>query len=352
MSTAVRNGRIVTGANPFAVRPEGDRLQTPRLDIPHWGETMYFHVWNPEQGVGIWIHTGRCPEKLDLWWAQTVALLPGGRLLMDRSWGYPGDDSGPATENLRIRNEEPLTNWTLHYDGAGEATTTEAAAAGPVGAGPCLPFQFEVTLAALTPVWDMDAALGIGDDLGWAHMHHEQALSATGTLTTTDGRYRLDGVSFRDHSCGPRDFTNLGGDQFFNAVSPSGRVAHGLINWKQDDKVDHRTFAICENGRYELFPRGEMSGIADRVRHEPRDITVTVGGGDQGATTLRGRWLHGFTVSLLEPNVNINGAASFHPDPLILTEGIIEWTWPDGEVGWGKFERDYRLRMIPSPDPR
>jgi hypothetical protein len=54
----------------------------------------------------------------------------------------------------------------------------------------------------------------------------------------------------------------------------------------------------------------------------------------------------------MEPNVSINGAAMWHEDPLILTESVVRWYWPDGDVGYGMFERDYRLRMIPSPEPR
>ena len=55
---------------------------------------------------------------------------------------------------------------------------------------------------------------------------------------------------------------------------------------------------------------------------------------------------------MIEPNVNINGAALFHPDPLLLTESIVRWTWPDGDVGYGQLERDYRRTSLPSPDPR
>ncbi len=270
---------------------------------------------------------------------------------MDRSWGRPVDDLGPATANLTVRNETPLHQWTLRYDGAGEVTTTLGAASGPIGSGPCHPMRFSVSLTAVSPVWDMDAALGIGG-VEWAHMHHEQAFLSKGVLIVGDREYRLDGVGFRDHSSGPRDFTNLGGDQFFNAVSLSGRVAHGLVNWKQDGTVDHRTFATYENQHYEFFPDGDMSGITDRLQHEPRSVVMNIGGGETDRITLHGEVVHGFTVSLLEPNVNINGAALFHPDPLILTEGIVRYTWPDGVIGYGKFERDYRLRMIPSEEPR
>jgi hypothetical protein len=351
VSTETRLARTVGGENPFGVAPTGDLLQTPQPAVPDWGETMYFGIWNSDESVGIWIHTGRCPEDVGLWWAQTVAMLPDGVLLMDRSWGRPRDERGPSTDNLQVVCEEPLQAWRLGYDGAGEHTTTEQAARGPVGAGPCLPFRFDVRLRAIAPVWDMDRALGI-EDLSWAHVHHEQALRSTGELIACGRTYSLDGVCFRDHSAGPRDVTNLGGDQFFNAISPeTGRVAHGLINWKQDGAVDHRTFATYSDGRYALFAEGEMTGIEDPVKHSPREIVIRIGGGEE-STVLTGQVQHGFTVSLIEPNVNINGAALFHPDPLILTESFVRYMWPDGDVGYGKLERDYRLRMIPSVAPR
>ncbi|WP_202033251.1 hypothetical protein [Nocardioides sp. WS12] len=335
--------------NPFDVDGEHDLLHAPPEGVAGWSETMYFSVWNPDAGVGVWIHTGRCPEDPDLWWAQTAALLPDGALLMDMSWGRPVDRRGPSTGNLTVRCEEPLTRWTLSFDGAGEATTTERTAQGPVGAGPCLPFAFDVELNAISPVWDMDRALGI-TDLSWAHMHHEQAFRTTGELRVGERSWRLDGVGFRDHSHGPRDFTSLGGDHFFNVVSPTtGRVAHGLVNWRQDGSVDHRTFATySESDGYQLFATGSMIGLQDPVTHSPRGITVHVG----DDLVLTGEVLHGLTVSLIEPNININGLAAFHPDPLVLTESMIRLEWPDGDVAYGMLERDYRSRLLPSPEAR
>ena len=81
--------RILTGDNPFNVRPEDYFLQPVAHDIPHWSETMYFHVWNPVQDVGVFVHVGRWPADLDLWWAQVIAMLPDGELLVDRSWAGP-----------------------------------------------------------------------------------------------------------------------------------------------------------------------------------------------------------------------------------------------------------------------
>jgi hypothetical protein len=63
----------------------------PRRDVPQWSETRWNGCWNPDAGVGLYMHMGRFRKDLDMWWAQTVAYLPEGRLAVDRSWGRAPD---------------------------------------------------------------------------------------------------------------------------------------------------------------------------------------------------------------------------------------------------------------------
>lgn len=345
--------RIIDGANPFGVDPRHDLLHAVEVGTPHWSETMYFHVWNPDAGVGVFVHVGRWPADLDLWWAQTIALLPDGELLVDRSWGRAADDRGPATGNLRVRCEEPLERWRLSFDGAGEPTTLARMAAGPVGAGVARAFRFEVELAAAAPVWDMHGAFGI-DGLNWAAHHHTQGFTATGVLTSEGREWSLDGVAHRDHSSGPRDFSGFGGLHFFTFVFPeTGRVVNGLVNWKRDETVDHRVYTIQQDGRCEIGPEVRVTGLTDLATHEPRKLTVTLDRADGETHELQAEWLHGYTLTLLEPNENINGVAhGVEEDPLIVTQGTVRVTAPDGQVGYGVIERDYRPSMLPSPDTR
>ena len=42
---------------------------------------MYFHAWSPQHRVGVFVHTGRWPADLDLWWAQVIA-VPAAVLLV------------------------------------------------------------------------------------------------------------------------------------------------------------------------------------------------------------------------------------------------------------------------------
>src|ERR1700738_1809631 len=74
-----------------------DATLRPNHDVPKWGETRWNGCWNPDEGVGLYLHMGRFRHGLDLWWAQTVAYLPDGMLAVDRSWGVDHDGAGVKT---------------------------------------------------------------------------------------------------------------------------------------------------------------------------------------------------------------------------------------------------------------
>lgn len=353
--------RVLAGSNPFAVDPVDDLLHAVPADLPGWSETMFFHVWSPVEGVGAFVHCGRWPADPELWWAQVIALLPDGRLLVDRSWGRAPDDRGPATGNLRITCEEPLKRWRLEFDGAGEITDLASMVEGPSGAGPASPFTFGIDLEAAAPVWDMHAALGM-DGLQWAAFHHTQGFRATGRMSAggpAGDTWDITGTAIRDHSSGPRDVSRLGGLHFCVFVFPgSGRVVNGLVNWNTDDEVDHRTHAIfeggpTEDGTVEIGASIRFTGLADFRTHEPHDLDVAFERADGSSYAMKAECLHGYTLTFLAPNENINGVdLRTEPDALVVTQSTVSVVAPDGEVGYGVIERDYRPSRLPSPEER
>lgn len=349
--------QVRLGDNPFDVSPGADLLHTTPTDLPGWSETMYFHVWSPEAGVGVFVHTGRWPADVDLWWAQTIALLPDGELLVDRSWGRAVDNRGPATGNLRITCEEPLRRWRLRFDGAGTVASLDDMAAGPVGAGPARAFAFDIELDAAAPVWDMHGALGLPraaiENLSWASFHHTQGFRARGDLRSENRQWSIDGVAHRDHSSGVRDVSGLGGLHFFVVVFPdSGRVANGLVNWRPDGNVDHRLFAVQEAGNCETGTDVRVTGLQCYRTHQPHQMSITLGR-NGGQYQMRAERLHGYSLTLLSPNENINGVdLNTQPDALVVTQSTVRVVAPDGEIGYGVIERDYRPSMLPSVEER
>ena len=55
-------------------------------ETKNWSETRWLGTWNPDAGVGVYLHAGRFRHDVDLWWAQTIVYLPEGRIAVDRSW--------------------------------------------------------------------------------------------------------------------------------------------------------------------------------------------------------------------------------------------------------------------------
>jgi hypothetical protein len=353
MPRSVTAERRVLGDNPFGVEPGLDLLHAVPVEVPGWSETMYFHVWSPEHRVGVFVHAGRWPADLDLWWAQVIAMLPDGELLVDRSWGRAVDERGPATGNLRVTCTTPLRSWRLAFDGAGAVSNLEAMTAGPVGGGRARAFSFDLELQAVAPVWDMHGALGI-DGLSWASFHHTQGFHATGRLTVGSRSWDVDGVAHRDHSSGPRDIGGLGGLHFFVVVFPrTGRVVNGLVNWRRDGQVDHRTFCIQQAGVCEIGTDVRVTGLHSIATHQPRRMTITLSRADESMQVLKATWLHGYSLTYLQPNENINGVDLVsQPDPVVVTQSTVRVVAADGEVGYGVIERDYRPSMLPSTEER
>lgn len=348
----VVGSRVLHGDNPFGVKPEHELLHPVQRDVKNWSETQFFQVWSPDAGVGIFVHIGRWPGDLDLWWGQVIAMLPDGTLLADRSWGRAVSDRGPATGNLQVACVEPLKRWRVRFDGAGQPTTQREMAKGPVGSSRAAAFRFDIELEAAAPVWDMHGALGF-ENLSWAAFHHTQGFRSTGELSTEGGQvWDLTGVGYRDHSSGPRRLTDFGGLNFFVAVFPEvGRVSNGLVNWRRDGEVDHRVFSVQQDGRCEIGLDLRITGLQDLETQQPRSVILELG--SETPRRYTAEWLHGYTLTLLEPNLNVNGAVhDEEEDPLFVTQGAFRIVADDGEVGWAVIERDYRRSMLPSPEMR
>lgn len=344
--------QLLDGDNPFEVGPEVDLPQPTHPGIPHYSETMFFIAINPDSGATVFVHLGRTPGELEMWWAQTIVLLPDGVVIADRSYGRSSDPRGPGTGNLSVRCVEPLHRWELSFDGAGERTSSAETARRPIGAGEAVPMAFDLEFRAAAPVCDFARILG-SDAFDWANSHQEQNLWSSGRLRVAGEEFDLTGVGFRDHSTGPRDFAVMGGDHFVCLGFPkSRRTLHGLVAWaRETEQVAIRMAGIHEDGHYEILPHVEMTGLIDHETASPRDLRLELGRPSGAPIVLKGEVLHHFTITLGAPNVNVNGAL-LGRDDVLSSLSISRYHWPDGEPGYGLTIRDYRPSALPSPECR
>jgi len=79
-----------------------DLNMAPQYGVPSWNETRWNGCWNPDEGVGVYLHLGRFRHDLDMWWAQVVAYLPDQRLCVQRLWGRNPAEAGAQLAGLDL----------------------------------------------------------------------------------------------------------------------------------------------------------------------------------------------------------------------------------------------------------
>jgi hypothetical protein len=324
------------------------RQNTPaNYETRNWSETRWLGTWNPDEGVGFYLHAGRFRHDVDLWWAQSVVYLPEGKLAVDRSWGRQRAEDGVRTGVFELLVPEPNRRVTSRFDGAMTVVTPEDLAAAPRGAGGfSVPIRFEVEAEAIRPHWDIYAGLDQKQD--WADGGHlEQHHRVSGEITVDGTSVSLDGWGFDDHSHGVRSWDGFGGHIFFNVPfedfglhviaiqgmdgTPSQLIAVHMSNGEDPDPVTELATPLA----------GDLLGAPHRFRSSLK----TASGRE---LDLEIEVLHTFPMTMTEEhNDNINGLDWDVPgNPLLFTECIARYETGDGQVGYGHLERSARRERV------
>jgi hypothetical protein len=92
----------------------------------------------------------------------------------------------------------------------------------------------------------------------------------------------------------------------------------------------------------ELMSDGSVPRAADCSSNPRTGLELVMVRENGEKLVLPGEATNGVTISIVDPNRNLNGAAHGVPGVLYLNEDLIRYTWPDGEVGHGHSERAIR----------
>ncbi|BDB43973.1 MULTISPECIES: DUF7064 domain-containing protein [Mycobacterium] len=310
-------------------------------EIDGWSETRWIGTWSPESQCGLWLHVGRCREDLDLWWVQTNVYLPGGRLIVSRSWCRTGQGPLVLDGNLRLSTDEEFQRFSLAFDGAGELCTTAELAEKTAGAGIAVPFRVELSAEAAAPPFDPFGGHGNGE--AWASRHTQQTYTTTGTVTFEGTSLELDGVGYIDHSSGPRSFAGVGSHVFVNAVLPDMSV-HAMAVRGHDGEQQMVAGAVFTDSAESKIVAVDMPNLTDLVGG-PHSFQLRIDSVDGQSTTLDVEIIHTLPVTITDRNDNLNGIGWDLPeDTLILTECVARVTAADGSVGYGQVERSMRRK--------
>jgi hypothetical protein len=334
--------------NPHGVPAEVDRVMPVVRDVPGYSETAFLTSWNPDAGVGLFLHVGRCQQDLDMWWAQTLAYLPGGRVASDRSYGRSPDGAAVRTGNLLLEMTGEIGVWTAAFDGAAEITTPAVMATRPTGAGIARPLRFEFRTEPAGPIWDLYAALGRGSSQDWATgTHTQQVLRITGHLRVDGAEYPLDGIAGNDHSSGARSMTNFGHHHFLIGAYPGGTIqAMSIFSMTGDPLMESGSHARADGAHNPvvLVDVPPMTSLDEGSG----EFTATLVEADGTKTPIRIELLHTLPLSLNNDGDNINGTEWEGPDLLVLAETRVRITLPDGTIGYAHLERSTQRSRLPA----
>lgn len=313
-------------------------------NVPMWNETRWGGCYNPEQGVGLYLHAGRLRSNLGWWWAQTVIYLPDDRIAVERSWVRNVIEDGVKTASLDLR----VTNegWTAHFDGIVELTTTAALAHAPRGcSAPSIPASFAITSEGSRPWWDMYAGQPVFKE-GEHGTHLEQPGHGKGTLQVGNEHYLLDGVTYYDHSSGIRDWSKSNSHNFAQILMPDYTI-HAVTVYAKPN-VAHVHFGVFsfKEGKQLKIIQSSMPQLTDVFgTHEQYDWVLQTEG--EKPQTFRVEVLHTFPMTITSENDNINGTYWDAPgDPIFFSECQVKVTAPDGAVGYGHIERTNRRSCV------
>ncbi|GAA0604134.1 hypothetical protein GCM10009547_02390 [Sporichthya brevicatena] len=329
---------------PHNVDPVEDLTHAIPSGVDLWSENYFFGWYDPQAEVGLWNHLGRTPHDPTTWRGLITVYLPGGKLLMSRTYGRgpqtPGE-SGPSNGTLSFRCDEPLTTWTVTGDAMARPTDIDELGSGLLTDREVVPVQFEYRFDALTPLWDLGAA--DMSDQSWAHRHYEQPGRFAGRLRCGDQEWELAGTGIRDHSYGPRNFANFRRGSWAHAEFPSGRSFVALRMWDNDDVVALNRGFICEDDKLREITPLDMPTL-ESAGADPRAMTVRLDDGGR-EVVIEVEVLSSMTQTLSEPNEVLQGVDRTDPRIKILNDAMVRCRW-DGEEAYGLCERSRRIEDL------
>jgi hypothetical protein len=295
---------------------------------PNFNESMYFNLYDPEQGVGGWF---RCGNRANEGYAEmTVCLyLPGGRVAFMYKRPEISDNDAFDAGGIRFDVLEPFRRLDVTYSGKVVLLDDPLQMADPKKAFTENPYAECEVRIEYSGVSDMfggepdEPHEKPGEE--FAKGHYEQLIAGKGSIRVGDEEWEVDGFGLRDHSWGPRYWqapfyyrwltANFGPDFGFmgsRIARPDREGMRGGFIWDGERVIPCRGFEISTDwtatGTYH-------QAIRATLHHDEGSLAVT-----------------GKVLNLIPLRNRRNGLVTR------ISEGLTVWTLEDGRVGYGLSE--------------
>jgi len=306
-------------------------------DVPLWSENYCFDGYDPDAGVGFWLHVGRCSQDPRLWREQVYVTLRDDTHLVRKTYGRVPVDGGAGAAALSFTCLEPFKTWRVQHFGVVRRVTAEELLAGPLADGHDELLEFDLTFNATSPIWNIGAKSA---NQIWCTAHYEQVGCCNGILRRDGRSLQVRANSYRDHSRGPRELSKMDQHAWIHGSFPDGR-AFGMFLFRTIDAPERNLSEafVYEGGR--MHEAQVLSAPLFRSESDVGRPYVLELGGEFGRWRLSGQPELGVPQSFGPPNELFIGVAHGLASHLTYQESTRFSL--DGATGFGHTERTLRI---------
>ncbi|MCW5829790.1 MAG: hypothetical protein KIT79_10815 [Deltaproteobacteria bacterium] len=198
----------------FVINPDDDFMH-PDEGKPNYNESMYFNLIDPRQRIGGWFRLGNRVNEGHAEMSCCV-YLPDGRVAFMHDKPKIADNKSFNAGGMRFQVVEPFRRLTLGYQGKLYVMERPHEMADPSHAFKNNPVEdagISLDFTGISPMHGGIRVLANGSPLpdvaGFAKGHTEQHMSGSGTVRIGGSTWKIEGFGLRDHSWGPRHWSNI-----------------------------------------------------------------------------------------------------------------------------------------------
>jgi len=321
-------------------------LATPP-DLFRYAENFMLACYDPQSGVGLWLHLGTVPDDFGLWEDMVLLSLPGDEGLMwMTAYTRTPAELRPAGAGLRFQCLKPFAQWRITFDGMLTKSPYGEMLSGRVRDGFKHRVSFDFDTHSVAPAWDNHQSADRGDaairgsmtEQTWASEHYQQLFTIRGNLKIDDRVIAIDTTGVRDHSRGQRGHSHgkWGGHNLWTGAFPSGRAFGMQRMWDPQGKLNLNVGFVYIDGQFHHVD--VISEPAYLHQHNLRgdDISLVLKS-PLGEHLITGHYQVVTYINLETPyglSVGYDPKAGFGT----FAPGFCRWVW-DGELSHGLAER-------------
>lgn len=336
--------------------PYGQPLEA---ELPHqirseenWTEHYYFWSFDPKTEYGIYIHAGRLVGDPKIWRPVIQIHMPDDEVLVVTLHGSDAcDNFGPGVGGFKLNCIDPHRTWSVHYDGVGYRTTRQALMKGLASEGPVEPIRFSLIFDGAAPNYGAHP----WGDTGVAKFHTEQICKVRGHFAHRGKIIPVDGMGARDHSTGPRDYSKVVGDIWFQCLFEDGDAVMAQVV-RFESKTTHASYYYKAGSKeaepleileHPLVP--EVDAKPGSLQRDPledkdwRNFTIRLKRPNGEEIKLEGELLQSCAVTLKPPMEEFHGTGE--GPGLQMCECAAKVRWGD-KIGYANRERSARLTVL------